>query len=911
VGAPSGLVTLLFTDIEGSTRAWEAHPREMRVALQRHDQILRDLIEAADGYVFKTVGDAFCAAFVEPAHAIDAAVKVQRALAAEPWPDQVPIRVRMGLHSGACQERDGDYFGPTVNRVARLQGTAHGGQVVVSGATAGLLAGDPPRGVSLIDLGEHRLKDLGEPEHVFQVCGAELRRDFPPLRSLDSPELMHNLPSQASSFIGRELELDQLRSLLEESRVVTLTGSGGVGKTRLALQLAADLLDGSGDGVWFVDLAPLSDPGLVATKTANALGVHEEPGRSVQESLVLALRSRRMLVVFDNCEHVIDEAARLISELAKGCPRLSVVATSREPLRVPGEHVYRVPSLSAPARDEDDPDVLLGSEAVRLFLDRAAHQQSGLLLDAKNAAVVARLCRRLDGIPLAIELAVARLRSLSLTDLDRRLDQRLRLLTSGSRTALPRQQTQALIDWSYDLLSPLEQELLDRLSVFAGGFDLEAADAVVRSRTHSSLGILDRLGALVDKSLVETERSATLRYRLLESVRHYAGAKLVARGEGAVRGVRVAHRDHYLTLAETAAPHLIGEGQLDWLDRVELELDNLRTALTYCLEDPDSALGLRLNTAMRDFWLYRGSGAEAPSAACAALDRPDAQQPTVIRGRALVAAAELLTGIGLEHRAATTRAEEGLRIAQAEGDEHLRCDALSVLAWVNVKTGDDDRVLELTKAGLGVARVLEDAHLMANLLNIRASSPTLVHRDRVSMCEESLGLFRRAGNQNGCSRVLGNLAYLEMASGEYRAACRRLNEAIELLRELDDTRGLTVCLCNLGFSLFLDGMISDAQTTFDEMLRIARRDGDLGMVAYGQLGLALLASRQGDSETAAELHGVADAIHETLGTRVEGVESELRDADIAALRVRLGDVAFDTAYGLGRIQRADAMPAAV
>ena len=891
---------LMFTDIEGSTRAWESHPAEMQVALQRHDEIMRERIEAADGYVFKTVGDAFCAAFPAPVQAVGAAVEIQHALAVEPWPPELPIRVRMGLHSGVCHERDGDYFGPTVNRTARLEGTAYGGQVVISAVTADLMAGGLPPGVSLRDLGEHRLKDLGQPERVYQVCGAGLVWEFPPLRSLDSPDLIHNLPSQVSTFVGREQELDELRKALDCFRVLTLTGAGGVGKTRLALQVAADLLDGSADGVWFVDLAPLSDPALVAARAASALGVREEPGRPVQESLVRALRARRLLVVFDNCEHVIGEAARLVDELVRACPQLTILSTSREPLRVPGEHIYRVGSLTVPASDEDDPDLLLGSEAVRLFLERAGEQQSAVVLDGANSAAVGRLCRRLDGIPLAIELAVARLRSLPLTELERRLDQRLRLLTGGNRT-LPRQQTlEALIDWSYDLLSPLEQELLDRLSVFAGGFDLEAAEAVVRSRTQSSLGVLDRLAALVDKSLVETNPTGTLRYRLLESVRQYAAAKLFARGEEGVRAVRAAHRDHYLVLAETAAPHLIGHGQLDWLDRLELELDNLRAALAYSHEDPDPAPGLRLSTAMRFFWLYRRPGAEASSTACAALDRPDAQEPTVIRGRALVAAAHVLTSIALEHKAATMRGEEGLKIARRVADAHTQCDALCVLAWVNVRRGHDDLVLGLTEEGLKVVRLLGDPHLTAELLNLQASSPSITLGERVRMCEESLALFEKAGDRAMSSRMLGNLAYLEMDAGEYAAACRRLTEAIRLLREIGDERGLAVCLCNLGFALFLDRMVDEAQTVFDEQLRISKRHGDFGLVAYGQLGLAVLASRNGDCQAAAELHGVADAIHETLDTRVEGVESQVRDADIATLRATLGEATFEAAYALGR-----------
>ena len=544
VGAPTGLVTLLFTDIEGSTRAWETHPTEMQIALQRHDEILRKRIEGVGGYVFKTVGDAFCAAFERPAQAVSAAVDIQLALAAELWEPEIRIRVRMGLHSGVCHERDGDYFGPTVNRAARLESTAHGGQVVISGVTADLIASELPVEISLRDLGEHRLKDLGQPVRVYQVCGAGLPCDFPPLRSLNSPELAHNLPSQVSTFVGRDQVLEDVRELLELSRVVTLTGAGGVGKTRLALQVAADLLDGSGDGVWFVDLAPLSDPGLVAAKTAGVLNVREQPGRSVLESLVMALRTRRLLVVFDNCEHVIGEAATLVEALAAGCPQLVILATSREPLRVPGEHVYQVPALSVSTDDDAEP---LGSEAVRLFLERAAEQQSGIALDAESAVVVSRICRRLDGIPLAIELAAARLRSMSLEDLDRRLDRRLRVLTGGSRTAPPRQQTlEALIDWSYDLLNPPEQDLLARLSVFAGSFDLDAAEAVAAWGRGASMDVLDGLAALVDKSLVETERSTAFRYRLLESVRYYGAAKLLERGEDVVRAGRAAHRDHYL-----------------------------------------------------------------------------------------------------------------------------------------------------------------------------------------------------------------------------------------------------------------------------------------------------------------------------------------------------------------------------
>ena len=908
VGPPTGLVTLLFTDIEGSTRAWETHPSEMRIALQRHDEILRERIEGVGGYVFKTVGDAFCAAFERPAQAVGAAVDIQLALAAERWEPQIRISVRMGLHSGVCHERDGDYFGQTVNRAARLESTAHGGQVVISGVTADLIASGLPAEISLQDLGEHRLKDLGQPLRVYQVCGAGLLSDFPPLRSLNSPELAHNLPSQVSTFVGRERVLEDIRELLEQSRVLTLTGAGGVGKTRLALQLAANLLDGSGDGVWFVDLAPLSDPGLVTAKTAGVLNVREEPGRSVLESLVAALRPRRLLVVFDNCEHLIGEVATLVEALAAGCPQLVILATSREPLRVSGEHVYRVPSLSLSTDDDAEP---LGSEAVRLFLERAAEQQSGIALDAETAVVVGRLCRRLDGIPLAIELAAARLRSMSLEDLDRRLDRRLRVLTGGNRTALPRQQTlEALIDWSYDLLNPPEQDLLARLSVFAGSFDLDAAEAVAAWGRGASMDVLDGLTALVDKSLVETERSTAFRYRVLESVRQYAAAKLLVRGEDVVRAGHAAHRDHYLDLAEAAAPQLIGHDQIAWLDRLELELDNLRIALAHSLEDADPTLALRISSALCYFWNYREPRAEGAAGICAALARSGAEEPSLVRGNALRAAALLLTTVSGEHLEATKYANEALSIADALSDQRLHAEALYALSVIHGQVGHDDAHFAVSAQGLIEARKLGDLHLTAQLLLTRATSEYLTQEDRMRDCKECIALFQRVGNRVMYVRALDNLGYLELRVGRVETARARFDEAVGLARTIADPRGLSVLTCNLGFALHLAGADAEARALFEESLLLASSNSDLTMVAYARLGLALLASRAGDQKAAARLHGSADALHEKLGTQFQIVEARLRDADIARLRRDLGDADFEDAYSVGRAEneRAGLMP---
>ncbi|MBV9193878.1 MAG: winged helix-turn-helix domain-containing protein [Solirubrobacterales bacterium] len=709
----------------------------------------------------------------------------------------------------------------------------------------------------------------------------------------------HNLPAQVSSFVGRERQLNELRQLLSRARVITLTGTGGVGKTRLALQLAASVLDGSGDEAWFVDLGPLTDATLVATKLAGVLGVREQRGRSLPPSVIAACRDRKLLVILDNCEHVIGEAASVADQLVRGCPRMTILATSREPLGIEGEYLYRVPPLFVPPA-RADPDRVLRCEAVQLFAERARQQRSDFVVDAHNASAAGRLCRRLDGIPLAIELAAARLRTLSLDEIDNRLDQRFRLLTGGHRVTPPRQQTlQALIDWSYELLTPEEQEMLERVSVFAGGFDLDSAEAVAGAGIDSQLGVLDRLAALVDKSLLQADHGEAVRYRLLESVRHYATVKLLARSQGAASALRAAHRDHYLALAETAAPHLIGHGQIEWLDRLQLEFDNLRAAISTSLQDSSPAAGLRLGRALCNFWLYREPRAEGAAALSAALDRADAQQPTVLRGRALVAASILLTMINGEYDAAADRAQEALSIARALANEHLRAEALYVLALVNASRGNEQANLELTAEGLVLARALGDRHLTALFLMTRGSSPNLSHAERARTVEKSLEFFRQAGNKVLTLLCLNNLSYLEMEGGEISVPRARLAEGVRLAREIGDRRGLSLQSCTLGFASYLDHADTDARMLFEQSRAIEQRNGDQLMVAYAYLGLALLDSRAGNAQSAAMLHGAADAICDRLGTRFDSLESRLRDADLARLRAALGDSRFYTAYNAG------------
>jgi predicted ATPase len=608
---------------------------------------------------------------------------------------------------------------------------------------------------------------------------------------------------------------------------------------------------------------------------------------------------------------VIGEAAKVADLLVRGCPRMTILATSREPLAIDGEHLYRVPSLSVPPAGADT-HRLLSSDAVRLFTDRARQQRSNFAVNAQNAAAVASLCRRLDGIPLAIELAAARLRSLPLDEIENRLDERFQLLTGGHRTTPPRQQTlRALIDWSYSLLTSEEQETLERLAVFPGGFDLPSAEVVVNAGLDSPVSVLDRLAALVDKSLLQTDDVGSVRYRLLETVRTYATTKLRARNNELESALGAAHRDYYLALAEKAAPHLIGAGQIEWLDHLELEVDNLRSAIAYSLHDPDPEAGLRLGRALCYFWLYRDSRAEGAAALSAVLDRPDAQQPTLVRGRALAALAILLTMITGEYARAAARAEEALAIAGVVPDDHLRAEALHVLAVISGRQGNEEAHLDLTAEGLAVARSLADRHLIALLLTERASSPRLTSAERVRTVETSLEISRQTDNKMLQNSALNNLGYLELEGGEISLARVRLTEAVRLAQQIGDRRGLSECLCTLGFASHLDHADTDAREMFEQARAIAHRDGDHLMVAYAYLGLALIASRAGDAQTAARLHGTADAIHQRLGTRFDSLESELRDADLSRVRAALGPAAFENAYDAGHASEILAIPSSV
>jgi predicted ATPase/class 3 adenylate cyclase/Tfp pilus assembly protein PilF len=894
-------VTLLFTDIEGSTALWERDEARMSHALALHDALARSTVELHGGDVVKTTGDGFLAVFDDASAALLATLELQRALRDAVPSAGAPLRVRCGLHRGIVEHRDGDYFGSTVNRAARIMSAAHGGQILLSEAVADSVRDRLPALVSLRDLGRVRLRDLSTPECVYQAVHPQLRVDFPALRSLETTP--NNLPLQSTRFIGRERELGDLKRLLATTRLLTLTGSGGCGKTRLGLQLAADSLESFPDGTWLVELAPLSDSGLVPRSVATVLGLEEQPGKAISATLIEHLKDKRVLMVIDNCEHLLDACAMLADLLVRRCPHLTILASSREGLGIAGEQTYRVPSLSLPDPKEIHTPVSVAPfEALQLFVDRCLSVRSDFRVTHENAATVVSICRRLDGIPLAIELAAARVRSLSVEEINQRLDHRFRLLTGGSRTALPRQQTlRSLIDWSYDLLLDPEKVLLQRLSVFAGGWTLEAAERICAGGQVEDGQVLDLLSSLVDKSLVAVEQGdGRVRYRLLETVRQYARERLLE--SESAEAIRERHRDYFLQLLEAADEKLLGAEQGAWLQRLEEEHDNLRLALEWSHGESHADEDLRLCRAMHRFWMTHGYIAEGRQWCARILAKPAPVPPTWAYAKCLNAAGSLAFH-ETDYPAARTLLERSLALSRALDDRKGVAHVLNNLGAVAIEQGDHSAARRLYEESLALLRELGDRPVAAGVLgNLAMVAHECDDLDSArALAEESLAMSRALGDRGRVADAMNTLANVACDQGDFVTASTLAQDSLAIGHELGDRDCIATSQRNLAMVAFLRGHLDEAQSLYRDALGIRVELGDRLGIARALEGGAAVAAARGDSLAAARTWGAAERVREEIGSPVAPNERMRNDRLVTAARTALGDErAFERAWKQGR-----------
>jgi len=878
---PSGTLTFAFTDIVGSTDRWERFGAAMGDAVRRHDALLRRTISEAGGHVFKTLGDGCCAAFSRPQDAVAAMLAVQRALAAADFSAVDGLRVRAAIHTGTADERDGDYFGPAVNRVARLLAIAHGGQILLASSTAELVHGVLPAQTSLCALGVHRLKDLARAEEVHQLLAPGLTLDFPALRSLDA--LPNNLPRMLTSFVGRDVEVAQIVALLEEHRLVTLFGSGGIGKTRASLQVGADLAERFADGVWFVELAPLTSGDYIASTVAQALEATLASDGDPLENLVRTLAASRALLVFDNCEHVLDGAARVVGALLRGCPHLKILASSRQALGISGETTYRLPSLGIPA--DGGTAELTASDvrrysALALFADRARAVDQRFTITEDNVATSAEICRRLDGIPLAIELAASRVRLLSPRQLRERLDERFRVLPGGSRDVLPRQQTlRALIDWSYDLLDERERTLFRRLGIFANGFTLEGAVAIGGGADFDELDVFDVLASLVDKSLVLAEPAGDAsRYRLLESTRVYAREKLMGAGE---RDSFARHhvsylRDRFVAVADRYA-QTAQSGELNRLFWCELE--DVRVGLDWSLNGGDARLGAEVLAAIGQFWRAVGSDREGITRIDAFLN--------VLPNDEHCLRARLSSAVALLAANARVPARDPEAAAKAVAHARLcgQSETLGEALVRNANLAVHQRRFDDAESALGEAETISvpSPLLRIQLLETRA----YLSQIRGDLAAAALAYEQLCLAEPGIGHTF-NLAEVEHARGDTPHSIALLSEAIALLRARGEHGYLGNALTNLAGYLAASGDHSGACAAAREAIReLAPREPDAAIVLVSIEHLALALSLAGDFDRGATLAGFADNALRQRGFEREFTERATRARLDALLQDRL------------------------
>jgi predicted ATPase/class 3 adenylate cyclase/DNA-binding CsgD family transcriptional regulator len=934
---PIGTVTLLFTDMEGSTHLLQQVGVHYTRLLAEYRHVLRTAFQYRNGYEIDTQGDGLFVVFARATDAVLAARDMQRALATHPWPAGITLRARIGLHTGEPSLTPESYVGLDVHRAARIMSAAHGGQVLLSQATSTLVEQDLPDDVKLHDLGEHRLKDLERPQRLLQLVISNLQADFPPLKTLDASP--NNLPIQSTPFIGREKELTLIGALLlrNEVHLVTLTGPGGIGKTRMGLHVAAELSEHFPDGTWFVSLAPLSDPDLVIPTISQALGLPEAREQSPLEQVKHALKQKQTLLLLDNFEQV-GAAALAVADLLAGCPRLKVLVTSREGLHVRAEHAYAVPPLQLP-EPKHLPDLVALSqyEAVALFIERTQAVKSDFQVTNANAEAVAEICIRLDGLPLAIELAAARIKVLPPQALLALLDQRFTLLTRGAQDAPVRHQTlRNTISWSYQLLHADEQGLFRQLSVFVGGCTLQAIEEVCAAvgKSNGVEQVLDGVASLIDKSLLQQieHEGDEPRYMMLETIREYGLETLAVSGEMEV--LRQAHASYYLMLAEEMEPKLLGAEQFN---RLEREHDNLRAAFHWLIEREETEMALRLGGSLWWFWGMRNHISEGRQW----MERAFSQGSEVrddVRAKALnclgllvywqgdynraenlcgeslalfrkigdrAGVATSLSNLGLiettrsNYAAASSLAEEALAIWREIGGKGYLGFSLNILAEVAIKQGEYSKARERAEEAATFLRGTGDLGVLSNsqLFLVETMFYLGDHAGASALAEENLRLNREIGDLASIAAALAFLGQVALHRGDYMMAHELLEESVTLAREKQEPLYISRSLSKLAQVLTVEGSFTKARLLYEESLSIAHDKWD---IAFSLQGLATVAAAQGNLVWAACLLGAAEALRESIGAPIPPVYRADYERSVTATRASLGEKVFAKAWAEGR-----------
>jgi predicted ATPase/class 3 adenylate cyclase len=895
---PRGVVTLLFSDIEGSTRLLQHLGDQYGDALMMHRRLLRTAFEERGGREVDTEGDGMFFAFPGARNAVEAAIEGQKRLAAHAWPDGIPLRVRIGLHTGEPGLVAGEYVGLDVHTAARICAAAHGGQILVSQSTHGLLAADLMRGIGFRKLGHHRLKDLPHPELLFQLVAPGLSERFPPVRSLERPT---SLPLAATPMVGRERQLTDVCALLssDDVRLLTLTGPPGTGKTRLAVQAAASPLAGFRDGVFFVPLASVSNPALVVQAVAQSLGVTEAGGEGLLEALEAYLRDRQLLLVLDNFEQLLD-AAPLVAELLATAPGIKALVTSRAVLRLRAEHDYPVPPLELPdLTDRLNVQSVASFEAVVLFVQRARAAKHDFGLTERNVAAVAAICVRLEGLPLAIELAAARVKLLPPEALLDRLQRRLALVAGGARDLPARQQAMRnAIAWSYDLLTVEDRTLFRWSCVFVGGFALDAAEAICGPPGREPSSVLDGLASLVDKSLLRQEQEVGQpRFTMLETIREYGLERLAEHTEVDVLGRR--HAEFFLWLAEEAEPSLRGPAQVEILQRLDAEYANLRAALDWAVENGDAKLGLRICGAMWRFWQVRGLYREGREQVARVLAMPSAAGRSAERAQA-EACAGRLAFYQTDFEAAGALFENALSIQRELNDKPAIAFSLVNLGMMAQARGNHALARHLVEEGVATARAGGDRWVLGASLNwLGGVSHAAGDDDQArQFCEEALGLLRALGDLRQIAATLLNLSLIARAQAELPSARSLLEEAVSIARRLGDKGFLPTALMHL--ALVSDQREVDSRPLYEESLMIVREVGDRSGIAASLEGLAGVYAREDDLQRAALLYGAASALREAVGAARLLEEEAAYNQQLASVRRGLAADAFAAAFAQGR-----------